>query len=558
MAKITSGLLKTGKIAKKGNSLVRRTNAFIGRKIGRKGRTIAKQFGNLNKTTARGKNNLLGVPKQLELPLNADTAIKKPSIARIARNEVKSFISNAADRIEQNVESFDPNKFLGKVFEGGLQRLSDFGSMVERMANSGQMQFLGTALGLATDFVDKLASGKGGGGFMRVVGNILKIAAGIGVAALAVPLVGAVLPALAPVAAVAGGLVLAGKGIYDFVTGKGLFKNRKEKEKKKKEEDKFAKINALLEKNLDTIAAAAAKKQILQEEEQKLEASAVDSQENVMGGATLSDAKISVTDDGKLVIERKSSSSTDDSKRKTKTIIRTKEDYENLLEKKKEQYKKYEEAGDNKRMAGTQRYIQYYEKVIALMEEQGLKALRINAKVKDGKDGRDGEKGVRGRLGLPGSNLESSSRNINDKSQEFAFNPMMQIKNVVNNVKEFLGLGKPKEEKLSEEIKAEQNKEEFKESIVNNVDKNFMHDTAKEISTKPSGLKSAGGTEMSPKFMDMGGGKTGDGGDMSGQQAPTVPTMSKTGNKIPILFAINTKNIHIPYSRAVYNIVDAN
>ena len=147
-----------------------------------------------------------------------------------------------------------------------------------------------------------------------------------------------------------------------------------------------------------------------------------------MGGATLSDAKISVTDDGKLVIERKSSSSTDDSKRKTKTIIRTKEDYENLLEKKKEQYKKYEEAGDNKRMAGTQRYIQYYEKVIALMEEKGLKALRINAKVKDGKDGRDGEKGVRYRLGLPGSNLESSSRNINDKSQEFAFNPMMQIR----------------------------------------------------------------------------------------------------------------------------------
>ena len=52
-----------------------------------------------------------------------------------------------------------------------------------------------------------------------------------------------------------------------------------------------------------------------------------------MGGATLSDAKISVTDDGKLVIERKSSSSTDDSKRKT--IIRTKEDYENLLEKRR-------------------------------------------------------------------------------------------------------------------------------------------------------------------------------------------------------------------------------
>ena len=556
MAKITSGLLKTGKIAKKGNSLVRRTNAFIGRKIGRKGRTIAKQFGNLNKTTARGKNNLLGVPKQLELPLNADTAIKKPSIARIARNEVKSFISNAADRIEQNVESFDPNKFLGKVFEGGLQRLSDFGSMVEKMANSGQMQFLGTALGLATDFVDKLASGKGGGGFMRVVGNILKIAAGIGVAALAVPLVGAVLPVLAPVAAVAGGLVLAGKGIYDFVTGKGLFKNRKEKEKKKKEEDKFAKINALLEKNLDTIAAAAAKKQILQEDEQKLEASAVDSQENVMGGATLSDAKISVTDDGKLVIERKSSSSTDDSKRKK--IIRTKEDYENLLEKKKEQYKKYEEAGDNKRMAGTQRYIQYYEKVIALMEEQGLKALRINAKVKDGKDGRDGEKGVRGRLGLPGSNLESSSRNINDKSQEFAFNPMMQIKNVVNNVKEFLGLGKPTEAAQKPNVPGSGFSElEVDPSKIeaSTEESDLRYESSKDISKQPNKRGSDFGSGAPPSVIDM---SREQGGTETRQERPSVPTMSKTGNKVPILVPIDITNIHIPYTKSVFNIVDTN
>ena len=554
MAKITSGLLKTGKIAKKGNSLVRRTNAFIGRKIGRKGRTIAKQFGNLNKTTARGKNNLLGVPKQLELPLNADTAIKKPSIARIARNEVKSFISNAADRIEQNVESFDPNKFLGKVFEGGLQRLSDFGSMVEKMANSGQMQFLGTALGLATDFVDKLASGKGGGGFMRVVGNILKIAAGIGVAALAVPLVGAVLPVLAPVAAVAGGLVLAGKGIYDFVTGKGLFKNRKEKEKKKKEEDKFAKINALLEKNLDTIAAAAAKKQIIKEEEQKLEGtSTIDSQENVMGGETLSDATISVTDDGKLVIERKSLSSDN------KTIIRTKEDYEKLLEKKKEQYKGYEESGDNKRMAGTQRYIKYYEKVIALMEEQGLKALRINVKgAKDGTDGKDGEKGVRGGLGLSGSNLESSSRNINEKSQEFAFNPMMQIKNVVNNVKEFLGLGKPTEAAQKPNVPGSGFSElEVDPSKIeaSTEESDLRYESSKDISKQPNKRGSDFGSGAPPSVIDM---SREQGGTETRQERPSVPTMSKTGNKVPILVPIDITNIHIPYTKSVFNIVDTN
>tara|TARA_Y100000401_G_scaffold91900_1_gene77720 strand:+ start:2100 stop:3764 length:1665 start_codon:yes stop_codon:yes gene_type:complete len=554
MAKVKSGLLNIGKKATKGNSLVRRTNAFIGRKIGRKGRTIAKKFADINKTTAKGKNNLLNVPKQLELPLNADTPIKKPSIARMARNEVKSFISGAADKIEQQVESFDPKKFLSKIFDGGLSKLTDFGNSLDRMANSGQLEFLERANRLATEFVEKLASGKGGGGFLRVVGNILKIAAGIGVAALAAPFVGPVLGAVATVGAITGGVVLAAKGISDFVTGKGLFKDRKEKVKKKKEEDKFAKINALLEKNLDTIAAAAAKKQIIKEEEQKLEGtSTIDSQENVMGGETLSDATISVTDDGKLVIERKSLSSDN------KTIIRTKEDYEKLLEKKKEQYKGYEESGDNKRMAGTQRYIKYYEKVIALMEEQGLKALRINVKgAKDGTDGKDGEKGVRGGLGLSGSNLESSSRNINEKSQEFAFNPMMQIKNVVNNVKEFLGLGKPTEAAQKPNVPGSGFSElEVDPSKIeaSTEESDLRYESSKDISKQPNKRGSDFGSGAPPSVIDM---SREQGGTETSQERPSVPTMSKTGNKVPILVPIDITNIHIPYTKSVFNIVDTN
>ena len=554
MAKVKSGLLNIGKKATKGNSLVRRTNAFIGRKIGRKGRTIAKKFADINKTTAKGKNNLLNVPKQLELPLNADTPIKKPSIARMARNEVKSFISGAADKIEQQVESFDPKKFLSKIFDGGLSKLTDFGNSLDRMANSGQLEFLERANRLATEFVEKLASGKGGGGFLRVVGNILKIAAGIGVAALAAPFVGPVLGAVATVGAITGGVVLAAKGISDFVTGKGLFKDRKEKVKKKKEEDKFAKINALLEKNLDTIAAAAAKKQIIKEEEQKLEGtSTIDSQENVMGGETLSDATISVTDDGKLVIERKSLSSDN------KTIIRTKEDYEKLLEKKKEQYKGYEESGDNKRMAGTQRYIEYYEKVIALMEEQGLKALRINVKgAKDGTDGKDGEKGVRGGLGLSGSNLESSSRNINEKSQEFAFNPMMQIKNVVNNVKEFLGLGKPTEAAQKPNVPGSGFSElEVDPSKIeaSTEESDLRYESSKDISKQPNKRGSDFGSGAPPSVIDM---SREQGGTETSQERPSVPTMSKTGNKVPILVPIDITNIHIPYTKSVFNIVDTN
>ena len=47
------------------------------------------------------------------------------------------------------------------------------------------------------------------------------------------------------------------------------------------------------------------------------------------------------------------------------------------------------------------------------------------------------------------------------------------------------------------------------------------------------------------------------GTDTSGER-PRVPTMSKTGNKIPILVPIDITNIHIPYTKAVFNIVDTN
>ena len=41
-----------------------------------------------------------------------------------------------------------------------------------------QLPFLERANKLAVDFVSKLASGKGGGGFLRTVGNIIKVIAG--------------------------------------------------------------------------------------------------------------------------------------------------------------------------------------------------------------------------------------------------------------------------------------------------------------------------------------------------------------------------------------------
>ena len=565
MAKVGSGLLSNLGKAKKGNSLVRRTNAFIGRKIGRKGRTIAKKFGDINKTTARGKNNLLNVPKQLELPLNADTPIKKPSIARMARNEVKSFISGAADKIEQQVESFDPKKFLSKIFDGGLNKLTDFGNSLDRMANSGQIEFLERANRLATEFVEKLASGKGGGGFMRVVGNILKIAAGIGVAALAAPFVGPVLGAVATVGAITGGVVLAAKGISDFVRGKGLFKGRKEKVKKKKEEDKFAKINESLAKCITLLETKDVEK-ITKEDDQKLAKgeSTFDASEGVMGGITSSDATIEITDDGKIIITRKESSSksykakfnTKDATPKQQLIMDLEKELataegRSLTDGNNEkgyidQEFMIDEALENLRFDEKNNNFGGYDYLQEFLKKQGITTT----------EGAKGDKGFRGSRGLPGTNLEASAMNINEKGGDFALAPpAVKFMNVVNAAKDFF-LGKPTETAQKPNVPGSGFSElEVDPSKIeaSTEESDLRYEASKDISSQPNKSVASAST---PRVIDMTKSQA-SGTDTSGER-PRVPTMSKTGNKVPILVPIDITNIHVPYTKSVFNIVDTN
>ena len=542
------------KVVKGASKVARKTSVLAKRSIGRKGRQALKGVGD-KLSKIKGKMPFVG---DLKLPDNADSPIKSQSIASMVKGELANQREKTQQKLQEGIEGYDPNNFLSKIFDGGLSKLEGFGNSIEKMANSGQLEFLEKANELATKFVDKLASGKGGGGFLRAVGNILKIGAGIGLAALAAPFVGPVIGAVATVGAITGGLVLAGKGIYDFVTGKGLFKNRKkekEKKKKEKENEAFAKIAedfgaclAFLEKPIaDTTKESETKTK------QKGD-SDFESQETLMGISDVS-AEISTTPDGKLIIERTSSSS------ENKTITRTKEDYKQLLEKKKKQYKEYEESGDNKKMAGAQRFIRYYEKVIALMEEKGLEELKVNVKSykKSGRDGRDGGRGFRGTRGLPGSNLESSAMNIYENARDFALAPPpVKFMQIINAAKDFI-FGKPSEATSLETPigKEEQKAEELKPSTVetDTTEKDLRLEASSEISTSPNAGGGGGGGGETPQVIDMQ--KDVDAQNAVAGDGPKVPTMSKSGNKIPILFAIDNRNIHLPFTRSVFNIVDA-
>ena len=99
----------------------------------------------------------------LKLPDNADSPIKSQSIASMVKGELANQRDKTQQKLQEGIEGYDPNNFLSKIFDGGLSKLEGFGNSIEKMANSGQLEFLEKANELATKFVDKLASGKGGG-----------------------------------------------------------------------------------------------------------------------------------------------------------------------------------------------------------------------------------------------------------------------------------------------------------------------------------------------------------------------------------------------------------
>ena len=231
MGKLSSTLGTLGKAAKRvSKSKVVKKTALAGKKAvraTRKGISGAKVQGSkfLQKSVARIK------------PIASDLkqgGIRK--INKIVEAKAQNLIPKLSNKIEEKVNSFDPNKFLGKIFDGGLNSLNQFGSSLDGMKGrfDSTVEFITNATELASKFVKKLASAKpkkGGGG--GIFGKLIQGVAVAGAAALA-------LPTLAKVA-VAGGAVAAGGSLLK--KGIDFIRNRKKKKLKKKQEETKVKKN---------------------------------------------------------------------------------------------------------------------------------------------------------------------------------------------------------------------------------------------------------------------------------------------------------------------------
>ena len=164
MGKLSSTLGTLGKAAKRvSKSKVVRKTAIAGKKAirgAKKGIAGAQVKGSnfLQKSVAKIK------------PIAADLkqgGIRK--INKIVESKAQNLIPKLSNKIEEKVNSFDPSKFLGKIFDGGLNSLNQFGSSLDGMKGrfDSTVEFIGKATELASKFVKKLASAKpkkGGGG----------------------------------------------------------------------------------------------------------------------------------------------------------------------------------------------------------------------------------------------------------------------------------------------------------------------------------------------------------------------------------------------------------
>ena len=504
----------------------------------------------------KGKNSLLNV-KSLE-PIRPD--LKQGGVRKVGRlvtNKVQSLVPKIAKSVTSKVNQFDPNALLGKIFDGGLNSLNSFASGLGGLKNSLQrnLEFLKEAKGIIVDLITKMAKAKprgGGGGFFK---GLIKNIAKVGLLAMAFKAA----PAAMGVAAVGGKMALGAGALVagGMLAGKafGAIKKRLQKKKgaDKIDGDKFNEIIDRFQSELNMIEKRKRRRKDdkpekdEQEEVKKDETesttdtteSKVEPQEEVMGGSP--NAILKIEEGGKMIITptQGGEEKPDDKGGKESTT-------KPAEEKEKPQGLKRVAAG----------FMDFATGNMFDFDSRGSSVDGLKRFLK-GDKGETGDKGNRGALGsqgepgprrkafekkkkmlknykkFGGTGNEITIGNITyvpgDKGYEDAFN---SITDVTSKSGAITPLGEAKPAPSEADAKLEISKDIAQPAI------------------QPSGGGTGGGTILPVPIPAQDKKRT-------AGSTPIQRTQNATKNVVPILPAIDMSNIHIQYSRSVFNIIDA-
>ena len=584
MAKFKSSLKSLGKNANRMSSKVRRKGgSLLGDK---KKKAVKSTRKSLYGSKIKGKNILKGTGKKIG-PIRADLkggGIRK--INRLVETRVQNLVPKLSEKIEAKVDSFDPNKFMGKIFDGGLDSLRGFGSSLDGMKGSlgKTVDFISKASELAGKFIDKLSkakAGKGGGGFFK---TMIKGVALAGVAALAVPAIANV--------ALFGGAVTAGKNLFkgglDFI--KGRFK--KKKKEKKKEETKIKKdkknlFKGVLEKFGNTLnflnpLGKGKKTQTIKSEMSKRES--ISSEDGFREGYNVS----ILNKEGRkgqiytLKIDKHNGKVIGGPDNEVTRAITDKLDEKDDLSKRYRENKKMGKRDDSdkaeaKKLKEQINTLRKDIRELMMAGGEGIevkdvkrfkgKGLNLEAIVEKGEAGEKGKKGVDGKKGGLGSFIQNTTSNVkNVAGQIVKSTPQYKLFSLVKENKENIkkiAAGAPKT--ITQQVgKAKKKGDGLWDKVKGGA--GWLAGGLKGMVNKALGLRK----EMSKEIAQPAqGGKGGGGGEgqvvplqmpvAKGKKAPKQAVMqkSKPANKVPALMPIDQKNIHVPYAKSTFNIVDA-
>ena len=502
----------------------------------------------------KGKNSLLNV-KSLE-PIRPD--LKQGGIRKVGKlvtNKVQSLVPKIAKSVTSKVNQFDPNALLGKIFDGGLNSLNSFASGLGGLKNSLQrnLEFLKEAKGIIVDLITKMAKAKprgGGGGFFK---GLIKNIAKVGLLAMAFKAA----PAAMGVAAVGGKMALGAGALVagGMLAGKafGAIKKRLQKKKgaDKIDGDKFNEIIDRFQTELNMIEKRKRRRKDdkpekdEQEEVKKDETdsttdtteSKVEPQEEVMGGSP--NAILKIEEGGKMIITptQGGEEKPDDKGGKESTT-------KPAEEKEKPQGLKRVAAG----------FMDFATGNMFDFDSRGTSVDGLKRFLK-GDKGETGDKGNRGALGSKGDSPRPRSSAFKKKKEE------------IKNYKKFGGTGNEITIGNITYVPGDKGYEDaFNE--VTGATKDFIKPTEAKPAPSEADAKLEISKDIAQPAIQPSGGGTGGGTILpvpipaqdkkrTAGSTPIQRTQNATKNVVPILPAIDMSNIHIQYSRSVFNIIDA-
>ena len=550
MAKLGSILKNVGKASKKINA-----GKFLkGKKEGLL-KSVKGGVKGLQQTKLKGKNSLLNV-KSLE-PIRPDLkqgGVRK--VRRLVENRVQTLVPKLAKSVTSKVNQFDPNALLGKIFDGGLNSLNSFASGLGGLKNSLQrnLEFLKEAKGIIVDLITKMAKAKprgGGGGFFK---GLIKNIAKVGLLAMAFKAA----PAAMGVAAVGGKMALGAGALVagGMLAGKafGAIKKRLQKKKgaDKIDGDKFNEIIDRFQSELNMIEKRKRRRKDdkpekdEQEEVKKDETdpttdtteSKVEPQEEVMGGSP--NAILKIEEGGKMIITptQGGEEKPDDKGGKESTT-------KPAAEKEKPQGLKRVAAG----------FMDFATGNMFDFDSRGSSVDGLKRFIK-GDKGETGDKGNRGALGSKGDSPRRSA--FRKKKEE------------IKNYKKFGGTGNEITIGNITYVPGDKGYEDAFNSVTDVTSKSGAITPLGEAKPAPSeaDAKLEISKDIAQPAIQPSGGGTGGGTILpvpipaqdkkrTAGSTPIQRTQNATKNVVPILPAIDMSNIHIQYSRSVFNIIDA-